>query len=153
MGYTLVEQPSFRLVGISIRTDNLRAADDIPQLWGRFLEQNLRDSIPTPLDEDILAVYYDYETDASAPYSYFIGCRVAAGSAVPTGLTELSIPAQTCAQVRAEGPFPDCLLEAWHRIWNDTELPRSFTFDYEVYGAHGFDTDRAQLNLYIAVSQ
>src|SRR5271170_5460945 len=57
------DQPSFTVVGVSVRTDNRKEAGgtgQIPSLWTRAMQDGTFDSIPNRADSNILAVYSDY---------------------------------------------------------------------------------------------
>ena len=68
----------FYVVGISVRTTNKnqQAAKDIPVLQQRFMSENIAEQIPNKLSKEVYAVYTDYESDYTKPYTTIIGCKV-----------------------------------------------------------------------------
>lgn len=89
------EITAFTLTGLALKTKTWNAegqsAIDCGSLWQQFAEGKYVDKIPGKLDDEIIAVYHNYEGDHTKPYSYFIGCRVMPGSAVPEGMDSLAI--------------------------------------------------------------
>lgn len=93
---------NFLLIGIQLdnKTTNKdgQAAIDCGGLWQQFETEKRYSQIEGKLSNEIYAVYFDYDGDHTQPYSYFIGCKVAEGTAVPQGFKSLKIPAQTYTQ-------------------------------------------------------
>ncbi|MHC4955918.1 MAG: GyrI-like domain-containing protein [Planctomycetota bacterium] len=136
MNYETVTRDEFELVGLETRASN----DDptpIGALWGRFFGDALMQSV-VPVDDDVVAVYCEYEGDHTKPYTFFLGRRVHAGTKVPGGLTRRSMPGGTFARFVAEGEQPAVLIQAWQSIW-ETPIERRFDCDYEVHPPGGGD--------------
>ena len=59
----------FKIIGISVRTtnENGQAMKDIPFLWNKFFEENIKDKIPNRLTDDLYCVYTHYEKDRNPP--------------------------------------------------------------------------------------
>ncbi len=148
------ELEAFDLIGLALpfKTSNInqQAMTDCGQLWQRFERENVVAQIPNKLTEEVYAVYHDYEGDHTQPYAYFIGCKVTQGTAVPSGLAALHIPAQRYQKIIAQGQMPDCVANAWINIWN-TELPRAYAPDFECYDEQSGDWDNATVNIYLSV--
>jgi predicted transcriptional regulator YdeE len=55
----------FNLIGISIRTTNEdgQAAQEIAELWGKFINENILSAIPNKVDNLVYSLYTDYEGD------------------------------------------------------------------------------------------
>lgn len=68
----------FSVIGISVRTtnENGQSAKDIEALWGKFWGEEIQNQIPNKINDDIYAVYTDYETDFNGPYTLIIGLTV-----------------------------------------------------------------------------
>src|SRR5690606_1631514 len=68
----------FYVIGISIRTinENGQSAKDIETLWGKFWGEEIQKQIPNKVNDNIYAVYTDYETDFTGPYTTIIGLPV-----------------------------------------------------------------------------
>ncbi len=131
--YTIQKVPATTVVGISRRTRNAEAATEIPACWQEFLQQNAVAKIPHRAVPPVMyAVYSDYEKDWTGPYAYLLGCGVTRADSVPGGMEVRHIPAQTYAVFHAKGRMPDEILAVWATIWG-SDLPRTYTYDFEVY--------------------
>ncbi len=131
------------IVGITMRTDNTRAHEDIPAHWGKWIEGAWNAKIKNTVDNEIVAVYYDYDSDYTGPYSFVLGRRVASLDAVPEGAVALTIPSGTYGKVVAQGPMPAGLVKTWQQIWqDDADTPRAYTYDFEIYPADGTMPDQ-----------
>ena len=141
------------IIGIAIRTtnENGQAAIDIPALWNRFLSEQIASKIPNKLSDDVYSVYTDYELDHTKPYTTIIGCRVSGLDEVPEGLTGKAIAEARYTTFVAKGKLSDQIVyNEWLKIWN-AGLPRTFTADFEVYGAAAQHPENAEVEIFIAV--
>lgn len=151
---TGTEIPAFTLTGLALKTKtfnaNNQSAIDCGNLWQQFEKGNYTDKIPGKLDSDIIAVYHSYEGDHTKPYSYFIGCRVAPGSAVPDGMDSLTIEKANYHQFIAKGKMPDCVANSWRQIWQ-SDINRTYLADFEVYDERSKDWNNAVVDIFISV--
>ncbi len=149
-------QPEATLIGLSLQrkttNKNNQSAKDCGMLWQQFETGNYFDKIPNKLTVEILAVYHDYEGDHTQPYSYFIGCKVASGTQVPEGLDSLQMPGGLYTKIVAHGKMPDCVGDAWRTIWN-TDYPRAYKPDYEVYDERCADWNNAEVDIYLSITE
>jgi predicted transcriptional regulator YdeE len=152
------EQKSFSVIGLAVRTNNQQEATgqgEIPRLWQRFMQEGTADKIPNRADQNLLAVYTDYESDQTGEYTYLIGARVTSTADVPAGLTLKEIPAGPYAILQSEsGPLQQVVPKIWTKIWSmsakDLGGERAFKADYEVYPP-SFDPRNAQVPLHIGL--
>ena len=123
-----------KIVGLMIRTtnENAQAQTEIPELWHRFMIENIGAQITHRLSNSIYVAYYDYEKDHTKPYSCLIGFEVAPDAPIPPGLASHTIPAGNYQTFETTGPLPQAVIELWGRIWQ-TPLNRSYQTDFEVY--------------------
>jgi predicted transcriptional regulator YdeE len=150
--YTVVEKPEMLLVGIECRTSNAPGAamNDIPALWGRFYGENIMSKIDNRMSDEVIALYCDYEGDYTQPYSLVIGCAVSTVDQIPEGFVAKHVPGGTYAAYRAIGEHPKTLIETWGQIWQ-TDLPRTYTGDYEVYGKKFISGSPQEVEVFIAI--
>jgi predicted transcriptional regulator YdeE len=149
--YTLKKVPARTVVGISRRTSNAEAGGVIPACWQAFLVNNAPARIPHRVNPPVMyAVYSDYEKDWTKPYTYLLGCGVTRSDKVPEGMEVRHIPAQTYAVFRAKGRMPDEIVAVWANIWS-SELPRTYTFDFEVYDKRFTRPVAKEADVYVAV--
>ena len=150
----LVELEEVKLVGLALKakTTNMngQSSIDCGNLWQEFEKGKYAEIIPNKLTDEILAVYHQYEGDHTKPFSYFIGCKVKAGTEVPPGLETLTIAKGTYQKINAKGKMPDCVINAWKDVWV-SEIPRSFRMDFEVYNEKSKDWSNAEVGLYLSV--
>ncbi|MBO9592906.1 MAG: AraC family transcriptional regulator [Niabella sp.] len=144
---------SFKVIGIGVRTtnENNQAAKDIAALWNRFLTAGIAQQIPNKTGDEIYSVYTAYEKDHTQPYTTILGCRVASFDHIPEGMEAVEITAGTYACFTATGKLGDgAVFNEWLKIWN-TQLPRKYTTDFEVYGAKAQDPEHAEVPIFIAL--
>lgn len=150
--YTIVKKPEILLVGIECRTSNNSGAaeNDISALWERFYSENIIDQIPEKVSDEVIALYCDYEGDHTHPYSVVIGCPVGKVDEIPEGIVVKRIPGGTYAAYRAIGEHPQPLIKTWGEIWQ-SDLPRTYTGDYEVYGEKFTSNNPQEVEVLIAI--
>jgi predicted transcriptional regulator YdeE len=143
----------FHIIGLAIRTtnENGQSAQDIPALWGKFMGENTIAQIPGKADEAIYSVYCEYEKDHTKPYTTVLGCRVNNLDEVPEGMKGITIEGGNYTEITAKGKLMDgIVLNEWVKIWN-SDIPRVFTADFEVYGAKAQNPDNAEVEIWLAV--
>lgn len=147
-----VELDSIHLIGIELdkptTNQNGQSSIDCGNLWQQFEKVDLS-RIPGKLGNDVYAVYHQYESDHTGHFHYFIGCRVESISEIPKGFTSLTIPKGSFFKKLAKGQIPNCIAYSWKEIWN-SDLPRSYRFDFEVYGEKSKNWSDAEVEIYIS---
>ena len=154
LAFKLKKMPEFMVVGVSRRTCNAdgRSINDIPAVWRDFLTINSAVQIKNrAVPPKMYAVYSDYEKDWTKEYAFLIGCGVTRAASVPEGMEVRKIPAQTYAHFVAKGEMPQSLLEVWSSVWL-SDLPRAYTFDFEVYDQRFTRPENKEIDVYIAVN-
>lgn len=149
--YTIRKLPARTVVGIARRTSNTDAAGTIPGCWQAFLMNNGPARIPHRVNPPVMyAVYSEYEKDWTGTYSYLLGCGVTRADKVPEGMEVRHIPAQTYAVFTAKGKMPDEIVGVWAEVWS-SDLPRTYTFDFEVYDKRFTRPAAKEADVYVAV--
>jgi len=149
--YTLRKLPARTVVGIARRTSNADAAGTIPGCWQAFLMNNGPARVPHRVNPPVMyAVYSDYEKDWTGTYSYLLGCGVTRADKVPEGMEVRHIPPQTYAVFTAKGKMPDEIVGVWANVWS-SDLPRTYTFDFEVYDKRFTRPVAKEADVYVAV--
>ncbi|MBK1439636.1 effector binding domain-containing protein [Parapedobacter sp. ISTM3] len=148
------KKDAFKLVGLRLNgkttNQNNQSSKDCGNLWQKFEADKVFDLIPEKLSNEVFAVYFDYEKDETAPFSYFIGCKVPDHVATPNGLEVLVIPSQTYTKFTARGKMTACITDTWKGIWN-SDIKRKFAFDFEVYDERSQNWDNAEVDIYISI--
>jgi predicted transcriptional regulator YdeE len=151
--FTIKRFPAKTVVGLSRRTASAdgRSVQDVPALWGEFLKQKVTEKIPNrAVPPVIYAVYSDYASDWRGEFTYLLGCGVTRAGTVPEGMEVCHIPAQTCAVFTAKGQMPDEVHAIWATVWL-SELPRTYTYDFEVYDKRFTSPKQKVVDICIAV--
>jgi predicted transcriptional regulator YdeE len=143
-------QSSFQIIGISIRTNNQQASNDLGKLWSKFIGENTSRKILNKISEDIYSVYTDYQSDHSGDYTTIIGYQVDSLENIHEGLIGKEVPASNYRKFLAKGKFPDCVQATWATIWN-SEINRSYVADFEVYGSKSMNMSDAEVEIFISV--
>lgn len=151
--YKIVKKPAILVIGIDCQTSNAPEAgpQDIPKLWGKFYAEDVMSRIPNKISNEVIALYCDYEGDYTQPYSLVIGCAVRSLDEVPAGMVAKTIPASSYAVFRAVGEYPASLIETWGNIWKQTDLKRTYTGDFELYGDKFLSGSPKEMEVYIAI--
>lgn len=145
----------FQIIGISIRSsnENGQAAQDISQLWARFLSEGILQKIPNKISNEILSIYTNYESDHTKPYDTILGCKVSSLDTLPDGMIGQSFEGGTFAQFLSKGDFTKgAVYNTWVDIWN-TDLNRLYTADFEVYGERSQNPSDAEVDIFVAVKE
>ena len=143
----------FNVIGISIVTtnENGQAAQDIPTLWNTFLSGGIAALIPNKIDDTIYCIYTDYEKDHTKPYTTILGCRVSTLDVLPEGMTGKTVAsAKYHKEVAIGNVSQGSVYNEWVKIWN-SDLKRTFTADFEVYGERAQNPEMAEVDIFIAI--
>lgn len=144
---------SFKVIGIAVRTtnENGKAAQDIPQLWTKFMTEGISQKIPSKISEEVLSIYTNYEGDHTKPYDTILACKVSSLENIPEGMIGQSFEGGQYMKTEAKGDLNQGVVyQAWERIWND-DLKRQFTADFEVYGEKAQNPSEAEVDIFVAV--
>lgn len=143
----------FHVIGISVRTtnENGKAAKEIGDLWGRFMNEKVMEAIPNKIDGTVYSMYTDYEGDHTKPYTTILGCRVSNLEQIPEGMTGKTIEAGNYVKLSAKGDLmKGLIIDKWTEIWN-MDLNRVFSTDFEVFGEKAQNPADAEIDFFIAV--
>ena len=143
----------FNVIGISVRTtnENGQSGKDIPALWSQFMNEEIQSKIPNKVSEDLFCIYTDYEKDHTKPYTTILGCKVESLDVVPENMIGKTIESANYEELIAKGNLSEGIVyNKWLEIWN-SDLDRSFTADFEVYGEKTQNPEKAEVAIYIAL--
>ncbi len=148
-----IKKGALSIVGVTIRTSNKpgQAEKDIPMLWGKFMSDDIKNKIPNRVDETIYALYTDYESDHTEPYTMLLGYQVKDLDNVNEDMTVKIIPAANYRKFVAKGDLTKtAVYDAWMGIWK-TDLKRTYTTDFEIYGEKAINPTNGEAEIFIAV--
>ena len=151
---TSTKKEELTIVGIAIRTSNApgMADKDIPNLWEKFMAENVMNRIPNKVDHTIYAIYTDYEGDHYQPYTLVIGCNVSSLDNIPEDMTVKIVPESNYTQFIAKGDLTkDAVINAWMEIWS-TNIQRAYTTDIEIYGEKAIDPTNGEAEILVATA-
>jgi predicted transcriptional regulator YdeE len=143
----------FSVIGISVRTtnENGQAGQDIPALWNKFMTEGITEQIPNKIDNSIYCIYTEYEKDHTKPYTTILGCKVENLDTIPNGMTGKTFDKATYTKHIAKGNILEGMVfNEWTKIWN-SDLDRTFTADFEVYGEKAQNPEKAEVDIFVAV--
>lgn len=161
MKQELITLPEFKLIGLTVRTNNKNETDPkiskIGQLAGRFWQDALANQISNRKNPGTtFSVYTDYESDEHGDYTYFIGEEVSSLKNVPTGFVTLAVPAFKYKKfTTAAGKMPEVVINAWQHIWKmspkDLGGKRAYQADFEVYDERAANPSSTSLDIYVGI--
>ncbi|MFH6959190.1 GyrI-like domain-containing protein [Flavobacterium aquidurense] len=143
----------FMIIGISVRTTNKnnQGANEIADLWGKFMGQNVLEAIPNKIDNTIYSIYTDYQSDHTKPYTAILGCKVSDLNSIPDEMIGKSFNGGNYVKLSAKGDLmKGLILNKWTEIW-EMDLDRAFTADFEVFGEKAHNPNDAEIDFLIAV--
>ncbi|CAM3879509.1 MULTISPECIES: GyrI-like domain-containing protein [Flavobacterium] len=144
---------TIHIVGIAKRTtnENQQAAKDIPLLWEKFISEDIANKISKKTNDNIYAIYSDYESDHTKPYTIYIGCPVESLDNIPENMVSKTIFKGNYTKFIAKGDYKQgSVYNEWMKIWN-TPLDRKYTTDFEVYSEKSKDLAKAEVPIYISI--
>ena len=143
----------FSIIGISVRTtnENGQSGEDIPALWNKFMTEGIAEKIPNKIDNALYCVYTEYEKDHTKPYTTILGCLVSSLDFIPAEMTGKTIEKAPYEKFTAKGNLQENIVfNEWLKIWN-SDLDRSFTSDFEIYGEKAQNPETAEVDIFIAI--
>ena len=143
----------FQMIGIAVRTTNQdgQAAQDIADLWGKFLSEGIPQKIPNKVDDTVYSLYTDYEGDHNQPYTTVLGCKVTSLDTIPKGMVGKSFDGGKYLETSAKGDLTQGLVvNQWMKIW-EMDMDRRYAADYEVFGSKAQNPQDAEVDFLVAV--
>ncbi len=144
-------ESAFNVIGISVRTNNNVGGKDIGNLWAKFMSEDIFEKIPNKSSYDVYGIYTDYESDYTGDYTAIVGCHVSTLDEIPAGMVGKIIPASNYEIFAAKGKMPECVYGKWTEIWENKELERTYSTDFEVYGTKSHNPMEAEIDIFISV--
>lgn len=143
----------FKIIGISVRTTNEsgQAANEIAELWSKFMSDNILEKIPNKVDNAVYSLYTDYESDHTRPYTAILGCKVENLDNIPNGMVGKSFAGGNYVKLTAKGDLMKGLIvNQWDKIF-DMELERTYNVDFEIFSEKVQNPSDAEVDFYVGV--
>lgn len=145
---------AFKVIGIAIRTsnNNNQSAQDIGQLWNRFMAEGIAEKIPNKMETSVLSIYTNYEGDHTLPYDTVLACKVNSLDDIPEGMVGMTIGGGTFAKFVSRGALEDgIIINSWKAIW-ETELDRAYLADYELYDERAQNPADVEVDILVSIN-
>ena len=149
-----LKMEAFDIVGIAIKTTNTnnQAASDIPKLWEKFMGEGILEKIPNKVDNVVYSMYTDYEGDYTTPYTTIIGCKVKNIDQLPDGMEARHVQASDYQKFTVNGDLNQgIIINQWLKIWERSDLNRTYQADFEVYGEKAMNPANAEVDIFISI--
>jgi|SRR5690348_1329470 predicted transcriptional regulator YdeE len=155
----ILSESSFTVIGISARTTNAQEMSGrgvIGKMWQRFMSEQILAKIPNRADSNTLALYTDYESDATGAYTFVLGAKVTSDAKIPDGMVAVKVPAGKYSVFTTDrGPTVKVVPAAWARIWSLSKSQlggqRAYKTDFELYGPEAADPQNAQVQIHVGI--
>ncbi len=149
---------SFTVAGLSVRTSNAMestAEAKIPGLWQRLSSDNFLARIPHRVDDRVVALYTEYESNKDGAYTYILGAKVSSKKNLPPEFIAREVASGQYAMFTAQGaPPPQMVVGLWKHIWSLEQpggLERAYKTDYEVHYGDAQDVANSHVDIYIGL--
>jgi predicted transcriptional regulator YdeE len=145
----------FNVIGISVRTtnENGESAKEIEALWKKFWDEEIQKQIPNKVNDDIYAVYKDYETDFNGPYTLIIGLPVSSLENIPEDFIGSTIEKDRYKKFVSKGKMPEAVLATWMEIWQSKDLKRAYNADFTIHEKKYYEGEYAEVETFISVKE
>ncbi len=146
---------AFTVIGVSVRTtnENGQSAKDIGELWNKFMSEGIIEKIPNKIDNTILSIYTDYESDHTKPYTTLLGCKVENLNEIPKGMIGMEFKGGIHTKFTAKGDLTKgAVYVEWSKIWK-MDLKRTYTADFEIYGEKAQNPTNAEVDIFVAIKE
>ena len=155
MSYKEINMNEKKVIGIKIRTTNKggQSIKDQSEFWQKIFNENLIEKIPNKINPDeILGVYYDFESDFMGEYTFLIGFEVNNFENIPDNMTSIIIPESKFAVFTNNKRIniAEKIGSLWQEIWN-TKIDRAYTGEYEIYKLSTMNSDNPVVDIYVSI--
>lgn len=146
---------NFKIIGISIETTNQngQSLEDIEKIWGKFWGENIQDQVPNKINNEIYAVYTDYENGDAGKYTVIIGLPVKSLDDIPGDFVGREIHVGKNKKFISKGKMPEAVVKTWREIWQNKISQRAYRADVTVHGKKYYDGDNAEVETFISVKE
>lgn len=153
MEYEVVTLEARMVAGIGTHTGN--SAPDMKQKIGKvwmdfMMPGGAMERMPGKQGEQCYGLYHRYQWD-DASYDVLAAWEIAPDTALPEGFEAVMIPAGKYAKFSFQGDVQADTGKFWNVVWN-TELPRAYAVDFEVYTVENGDEANAKIDIYVGLA-
>jgi predicted transcriptional regulator YdeE len=155
---TIISKPSIRLVGLKVRTSNMKESNSETAMIGKTIQKYYSLVNHHQPHQLMYSVYTDYESDHTGSYTYFWGHVATQQEEANKEFETLEIPSQTYLHYKTDaGLMPDIVIGAWQFIWKSEKdgvlfnKKRNYQADFELYGESQAPEGTAIVDIYIGI--
>lgn len=153
MNYEVVTLEPVTIAGIVTRTGN-EAPDmmeKLQKLWMDYMgPDGACERMPHKAGEKCYGLYYNYTWD-DMQYDALAGWGVEPDADMPAEYAKVSIPGGKFAKFVFHGDATQNTSSFWGEVWA-TELPRAYSYDFEVYLCDPGKEEDATIEIYVALA-
>jgi predicted transcriptional regulator YdeE len=151
-----IEINEMKIAGLSIRTTNEggKSLKDQPEFWQKFFNNRINEKIINKkYPDEILGIYYDFESDEHGEYNFLIGFEVGDFNGIPNDLQKITVPGgkYKIFKTGEKSGLGDKIYKLWQSIWS-SGLKRSYKFDIEEYNINNMFSDNPDIKIYIGIN-
>lgn len=151
MQFKKEKQEPLNIVGISIRTNNTKAAADIGALWQTWFQNGGAAQIKDRISDDTYNLYCEYESDHTGDYTVVLGCPVSSIENISDGQKGIAVAPQNIARYSSTGKVPEVVYSAWENIYGETGYERSYSVDYDLYRETESDPENMTVETVVSI--
>jgi predicted transcriptional regulator YdeE len=154
MDYEIVRLEEKKVAGLKIRTNNNdpNMGNAIGEVWRRFYEDGIYQSIPDKKNDNAIGLYTNYESDVHGAYDVMVCCEIQDSLYNTSNRVQTEIiSAGKYAKFIIHGHVQKAVEEFWRKLWS-MDLDRKFSCDFEEYQS-GFDKDNSEIYIYISINE
>lgn len=155
----MIKKDPIKLVGISVRTNNIDEFNADKARIGATMQQYFKGGLANKINDRknpgvTFAAYTNYDSDFTGNYTYFLGEEVNSFDKIPEGFESITIPEQNYVKFTSEpGLTQTVIVNTWKKIWYmpSDKLNRAYKTDFEVYDRRKSGIENDVVNIYIGV--
>lgn len=156
---TTRQVPVFTVVGLQTRTTTARELNghgSIANLWKQMLQGQLLNQIPNRANNDLIAVYTEFENGKDGSYTYVLGVKVNVVGKLPPGMRSQQAGGGSYAVLTSEGQLlGEMILDSWKQIWSREKahtIAHAYTNDFEIhYNGPPDDPKHVAMDLFVSI--
>ncbi len=131
-----------KIVWIKKRLSNSNIAG-IMQHWEDFFQGGHMQKLNNG-NSPLIAVYHNYESDVTGQYDLLIWIE----SKEITWYESIEIAQWNYKEYKTEWVWSEPVKKLWQEIWNDKNIVRAYTTDYEVYS---WDPKNPKVSIFVSI--
>ncbi|AFS77843.1 putative AraC family transcriptional regulator [Gottschalkia acidurici 9a] len=152
MNYEVVYLKEKTVSGLKSQTSNSdpNMSKVIGELWQKYFEKGIYESIPNKKNEKSIGLYTNYESGINGTYDIMVCCEISDSSNMVDVVETYIIPDGKYAKFIVNGDVQKAVSEFWNKLWS-MDLDRKCSCDFEEYQS-GSDMSNTEIHIYISIN-